>query len=313
MSAVSVPQFTRTTPLPNRTEWPTVAVAGCIAAGLVAVASFHHRLPVIVTLAILAVLGAWYGSLQHEVIHGHPTPSRLVNIGLAGAPLTLFVPFWVYRATHLGHHIDENLTDPLLDPESYYVGPDTWHQTNALHRRLLQARRTVLGRLLLGPVVTAYGVARYLWRDNSLIGRARMVRAIGGVVVVLLTVRAAGVPVWLYVVGFGYLGQSLSLIRSFAEHRAVPTGARAAIVTSNMFWQLLFLNNNFHLTHHRFPGVSWFCIPDLHKSLTSDADAAAGAGLYRGYGEIFQRYLVRPFCQPVNPLLASGSQSDRAA
>jgi fatty acid desaturase len=219
MSAVSVPQFTRTTPLPNRTEWPTVAVAGCIAAGLVAVASFHHRLPVIVTLAILAVLGAWYGSLQHEVIHGHPTPSRLVNIGLAGAPLTLFVPFWVYRATHLGHHIDENLTDPLLDPESYYVGPDTWHQTNALHRRLLQARRTVLGRLLLGPVVTAYGVARYLWRDNSLIGRARMVRAIGGVVVVLLTVRAAGVPVWLYVVGFGYLGQSLSPGRSYGRSR----------------------------------------------------------------------------------------------
>jgi fatty acid desaturase len=312
MSAVLVPQFPRTTPLPNRTEWPTVAVAGCIAAGLVAVVLFHERMPMALTVAVLSVLGAWYGSLQHEVIHGHPTRWHRVNLAFVVAPLGLVVPFWVYRESHLTHHIDENLTDPLLDPESYYVAPALWHEAGALHRSLLQVRRTLLGRLLLGPVVAAYGVARFMWRDNSVVGRLRFVRAVCGSALLLLVVRAAGVPVWMYVVGFGYFGQSLSQVRSFAEHRAVPTGERAAVVTSNWFWRLLFLNNNFHVTHHRFPGVSWFCIPDLHRTLTSDADAAAGAGLYRGYGEIFRRYLVRPFCQPVSPLLVASS-SDRAA
>jgi fatty acid desaturase len=313
MTAVSVPQFPRTTPLPNRVEWPTVAVAGCIAAGLVGVASVHRHLPVVVTLVALAILGAWYGSLQHEVIHGHPTPWRLVNLALAGTPLGLVVPFWVYRDTHLVHHIDENLTDPLLDPESFYISPNTWHEANTLHRWLLMARRTLLGRMVLGPIVTVYGVARYMWRDGSPVGRLRIVRAATGAALVLLAVRATGMPVWVYVVGFSYLGQSLSMVRSFAEHRAVPEGSRAAIVTSNLFWRVLFLNNNFHLSHHRFPAVSWFCIPDLHRTLNSDAEAAAGAGLYRGYGEIARRYLLRPFCQPVNPLLESAASSNGRA
>jgi fatty acid desaturase len=312
MSAVSVPQFPRTTPLPNRTEWPTVAVAGCIGAGLVGVVLFHRRVPVGITVAWLAILGAWYGSLQHEVIHGHPTRWRMVNLALASAPLALVVPFWVYRDTHLVHHIDENLTNPLLDPESYYIAPSTWQQANPLHRWLLRSRRTLLGRMVFGPIVTAFGVARYVCRDGSMRGRLRVVRAICGSVLVLAVVRASGIPVWMYVLGFGYLGQSLSLVRSFAEHRAVPTGERAAIVTSNVFWRVLFLNNNFHLTHHRYPAVSWFRIPALHRSLNSDLDAAAGAGLYRGYGEIARRYLVRPFCQPVNPLLVSEPQSERA-
>jgi fatty acid desaturase len=313
MSAVSVPQFPRTTPLPNRTEWPTVAVAGCIAAGLVTVALLHERVPMVLTVVALSVLGAWYSSLQHEVIHGHPTRWHWVNLALVVAPLGLVVPYWVYRDTHLSHHIDENLTDPLLDPESYYVAPALWHEANVVHRWLLQIRRTLLGRLVLGPIVAAYGVARYLLRDRSLPGRLRLVRAIAGSALVVLGVRAVGVPVWLWVVGFGYLGQSLALVRSFAEHRAVPTGARAAVVTSNVFWRVLFLNNNLHLTHHRFPAVAWFRIPDLHRTLTSDIDAAAGAGLYRGYGEILRRYLLRPFCQPVNPLLVTTSTSERAA
>jgi hypothetical protein len=29
--------------------------------------------------------------------------------------------------------------------------------------------------------------------------------------------------------------------------------------------------------------------------------AAAGAGLYDGYLDVFRRYLVRPFSQPVHP------------
>jgi fatty acid desaturase len=287
-----------------RVDWPTIAVAGAIAVGLASLARLRAHIPLPIMLADLAVLGAWYGSLQHEVIHGHPTRWKWVNLTLAAAPLGLIVPFWVYRETHLVHHIDENLTDPLLDPESYYVAPQTWTGTNGVHRWFLQARRTLLGRMLFGPVVAGYGVAKYMLRDRSALGCFRIARAIVGAAAVLFAVRATGLPIWQFVLGFGYLGQSLSLVRSFAEHRAVPIGVRAAVVQSNVFWRLLFLNNNFHLTHHRFPAVSWFRIPELHRSLDSEEAAAAGAGLYRGYGEIARRYFVRPFCQPVHPLRA---------
>jgi fatty acid desaturase len=284
-------------------EWPTLAVAGAIAIGFGGTIGSAHALPQPVVLALLAVLSAWYGSLQHEVIHGHPTPWRRLNHVLAVAPLGLIIPFWVYRQTHLVHHEDQNLTDPLLDPESYYVAPGTWERAGWVHRSLLKARRTLLGRIVLGPVVATYGVARYMARDRSLVGRLRIVRAILGIAVTLTAVQALGMPIWVYVLGAGYLGQSLSLVRSFAEHRAVPAGARAAVVHGGVFWRVLYLNNNYHLTHHRLPSIAWHALPAVHRASTSDADAAAGAGLYRGYGEIFRKYLVHPFCQPVSPLL----------
>ena len=33
----------------------------------------------------------------------------------------------------------------------------------------------------------------------------------------------------------------------------------------------------------------------------SDGRAAAGAGLYAGYGSVFVRHLLRPFDHPVHP------------
>ena len=61
-------------------------------------------------VVILGVLAAWYGSLQHEVIHGHPTPWGRVNVALAAAPLdarraVLHVPRPPPRAPpHAGAH-----------------------------------------------------------------------------------------------------------------------------------------------------------------------------------------------------------------
>ncbi len=112
--------------VPLSVEWPTLIVAGCIAAGLGAVVLVHDRLPLPITLVLLALLGAWYGSLQHEVVHGHPTPWPRLNVSLVGAPLGLVYPFWLYRADHIEHHATSELTDPDLDPESAYLHTTDW-------------------------------------------------------------------------------------------------------------------------------------------------------------------------------------------
>ena len=140
-------------------EWPTVAVASAIAAGLAATFALHERLPAVVEIVVLGVLAAWYGSLQHEVIHGHPTPWPRVNTALAIVPLDLVVPFRSYRTLHVAHHQTPDLTDPDDDPESWYVTAETWASAGRVQRWYISATRTLLGRLVLGPPVVA---ARWL-------------------------------------------------------------------------------------------------------------------------------------------------------
>jgi fatty acid desaturase len=279
----------------TRVEWPTLVVAVGIAAGFAAVLLGHESLPTPVVVGALALLGAWYNSLQHEVIHGHPTPWRGVNTALAAAPLGLVVPFAVYREIHLAHHRADPLTDPDLDPESFYVSAATWNGCGPVRRARLRAMQTLAGRMVLGPPLAALRWWRRTLSARGPAAVARITAHVGAVALILVGVQAAGLAVWVYVVGVAWGGGALSLLRSFAEHRRADVGTPSAVVRTGWFFSLLFLNNNLHHTHHARPGVPWYGLPEVHARLDGDRVAAAGAGLYRGYGEISRRYLFRPF------------------
>jgi fatty acid desaturase len=291
----------------TRVEWPTIGVGFAIAAGFAAVLTSHESLPTAVVIGALALLGAWYNSLQHEVIHGHPTPWAGVNMALATVPLGLVVPFAVYRETHLAHHRADPLTDPDLDPESFYISAATWERCGPLRRAGLRAMQTLAGRLVLGPPVAAVRWWGRIVADRSPIGVARVVTHVAAVALVLLAVRASGLPISIYVVGVAWCGGALSLLRSFVEHRRTETGTPSAVVRSGWFFSLLFLNNNLHHTHHVRPGVPWYGLPEAHAQLDGDRAAAEGAGLYHGYGEVGRRYLFRPFDELVLPPTASAT------
>ena len=51
----------------------------------------------------------------------------------------------------------------------------------------------------------------------------------------------------------------------------------------------------------------------MHARLDGDRVAAAGAGLYRGYGEIARRYLFRPFDELVAPPAGEATASNSAS
>lgn len=282
------------------TDWPTLAVAAAIAAGFAAVLAWHERVPLMATIVALAVLAGWYNSLQHEVIHGHPTPWRWVNTAIAIVPLGLVVRFADYRRSHLAHHRAPEITAPGRDPESFYVSAEAWARFGPGRRTTSIVLSTLAGRLVIGPFVFA---ARHWSHGFGPAGwAARIGRGVAhgaGVAVVIAIVIACGLPVWAYVVGVAWGGGALSLLRSFAEHRRVDAGSRSAVVRSGWFFSLLYLNNNLHHTHHAQPWVSWFRLPGAHVAIGGDQRAAEGAGLYRGYGEIFRRFLVVPFDRPV--------------
>ena len=52
-----------------------------------------------------------HGSLQHEFLHGHPPRYPWLNRLLVWAPLGLWMPYTIYRDSHVAHHLCERLTD----------------------------------------------------------------------------------------------------------------------------------------------------------------------------------------------------------
>ncbi len=265
----------------------------------------HRSLPWPASLAALALLGGFYMSLQHEALHGHPTNRRGVNTALAFAPLSFWLPYLGYRSSHMVHH-HTDLTDPEIDPESFYVNPVEWSSAGAVKRSYILVTRTMIGRLTIGSV---HSIVRYLWHEVRTLGSTPQAAKRWAAHVLAAAVLGwwlfviVGVPVWQYVLGFVVMGQSLTLLRSFVEHCAVPEGTRSAVVKAGPLMSLLYLNNNLHHSHHAEPSTPWYALPALHRALGSDEIAARGAGLYRrGYVEVARRNFLRPFCQPDHPL-----------
>ena len=289
----------------SRLEWKTLALFICFYAAWLAVVLAHRSLPWFASVCALALLGGFYMSLQHEALHGHPTSSRRVNTALAVAPLSFWLPYLAYRSSHMVHH-HTDLTDPEIDPESFYLRPVDWASAGTIRRTYILVSRTMIGRLTIGSV---HSIIRYLahearaLRTDRHVARRWVAHLIAAAALGWLLFGVVGVPVWEYALGFVVMGQSLTLLRSFVEHCAVPEGTRSAVVKAGPLMSLLYLNNNLHHTHHAEPSMPWYALPALHRQLGGDDVAAQGAGLYRcGYLEVARRNFLRPFCQPDHPL-----------
>ena len=144
-------------------------------------------------LAALALLGGFYMSLQHEALHGHPTPWRGVNTALAFAPLSFWLPYLGYRSSHMVHH-HTDLTDPEIDPESFYLRPDDWASAGVVERTYILVTRTMVGRLTIGAV---HSIGRYLWHELPVVRADRQRRpAVGQHICRLLCCSAGGCSRW---------------------------------------------------------------------------------------------------------------------
>jgi fatty acid desaturase len=287
-------------------EWPTVCLCGIVYLSWMALTVFHEGMSIWVLFVLGGLVSAWHASFQHEATHGHPTRNSTLNTFLVGAPLLLWLPFALFRREHLRHHANDALTDPLDDPESFYILEDDWRMMNPIRQGLLTFNNTLAGRMLIGPLLAVGAVA---WRQAWLVRRGdRQARRdwllhLSGLVLVLgWLVVVAEMPVWLYALCFSYPGTALLLLRSFIEHRPHPRQAeRTVIVEAGPLLSLLFLNNNLHAVHHSQPGLPWYRLPEAYR--TERARVLAGNGGYRfaSYGEIASQFLFRAKDHPVHP------------
>lgn len=285
----------RRTPL----EWPTLAVAIVIYTVFALLTWFYHSLPWWILLPVGTYIVAWHGSLQHEAVHGHPTPWRWVNELLVFPSLWLWMPYGHYRDTHLRHHRNEHLTDPVQDPESFYLSKERWDATGPLARHLLAFHNTLSGRLLIGPAVVVWQLCVTSLRD-LMHGRGSCRRVAGGhmlscALVLTWVVYVCDIPLLAYIALFAYPGTSLTLLRSFAEHRARRNpDERTVVVEAEPVLALLYLNNNLHSVHHGDPRMPWYELPRRWRSERGEILRDNGNYSFDGYRELFRKYL---FCQ----------------
>ncbi len=258
---------------------------------------FHASLPWWLILAVGAYAAALHSSLQHEILHGHPTHNRLLNEAMVFVTPTMWLPYHRYRDTHLTHHNNDNLTDPHLDPESYYLLPDDWAQMPGLKRAAYAMNQTLAGRMILGPAIS---IVRFWWtelrdcmRGDIYKFKAWAIFAVSCACAIAF-VMWCGMPLLKYILLVAYPGVSLALIRSYCEHQAAENvDHRTIIVEASPFWSLLFLNNNLHVAHHEKPALAWYKLPQFYREERQALIHRNNGYLMRGYTEIFRRYFLK--------------------
>jgi fatty acid desaturase len=77
------------------------------------------------------------------------------------------------------------------------------------------------------------------------------------------------------------------------------------VVEASWLFAFLFLNNNLHALHHERPAMAWFLLPAAYRAERTGILKRNGFLLYKGYRQIFARYLVRPIDQPIHPIYRS--------
>ena len=299
-----------------RLEWPTIVLLAATylvwATGTL-IWSHSGVLSGLVSVLLVAVAVAQFSSLQHEVLHGHPFANQAVNEALVFPGLVLTIPYQRFKDTHLQHHYDPALTDPYDDPESNYFDPAVWERLPRPTQMLLRANNTLIGRMVLGPVLGNWAFAVKDWAairaGDRGVRRAWGLHLAGVALVLVWLWGVADMPLWAYVVAV-YLGQSLLKIRTYLEHRAHTTfRARTAVVEDRGPLALLFLNNNFHVVHHMHPSVPWYRLPALYAARRAHYLRRNDGYVYASYAQVFRHYLTRakdPVPHPVWPVRKDG-------
>lgn len=290
----------------RRIEAPTWILVVTIYSCWLALTFCWQTVPFWLGVPAAAWLCAWHASLQHELIHGHPTRSERLNAALGWPPLNLWLPYRLYREQHLRHHRDAHLTDPFEDPESTYMSAAAWSRAGTAGRWLHGACNTLAGRVLLGPprAVASFWLAQV---PEMRRGRRWLIwgRHAGGVGLVLGWVcGVCGISFLTYVACFVYPGMALIMVRSLAEHRAaVLPEDRTAVVERAGVLGPLFLYNNLHVLHHECPAIPWFELPAAWARARTRLLATRRGPVFRGYWEVAALYAWRPHHPGPHPFL----------
>ncbi|WP_212801161.1 fatty acid desaturase [Pseudomonas sp. St290] len=290
----------------SQTEWPTWLLLVGFYLAWAFVVFYGDALGEVFTIVLLIPLVVLWMSIQHELIHGHPTRWPAINKALGYLPFAVWYPYDIYRDTHLAHHKDEVLTVPGQDPESRYVTSAFWLRSPGYTRVLLWVNKTLGGRLIIGAPLAVISLVGAEIKGLFHTGRShwRMwATHLSSVAVLLgLVEQYSAISAIQYIFFVSLPALSIAMIRSFYEHRpsALPEH-RTVINESSGLLSWLFLNLNLHLVHHDLPGLPWFYLPQVYRARREQWIARNNGYVIHGYFQLLHRHLLSPVDCPRHP------------
>lgn len=292
-------------------EIPTLwLLIGCYFAFLI-LTYFAGEIGAVATTLLLVPVLVLHSSLQHEFLHGHPTNNQTINDLLVSPALGMFVPYLRFKNTHLAHHYDPALTDPYDDPESNYLDPKVWNALPTWRKTIFRFNNTLIGRMLVGPMVGLMqfyaGDMRQLEKGHRAIGYAYLHHAVGVAAVLFWLVYTGGLSIPAYLLAC-YAALSVLKIRTFLEHKAHErTAARTVLIEDRGPLAFLFLNNNYHAVHHACPKIAWHRLPHVFNARRDEFLRRNGGYWYQSYWSVFRKYLFTCKDPVAHPLMETST------
>ena len=287
-------------------EWQTWLLIAVIYASWIGLVVYFDQIPIWLSTPLLIVVSAWYMSLQHELLHGHPTKKRWLNQLFGILPLAVWYPYIIYRDSHIQHHIDEDLTKPDIDTESNYLAPQQFTRLNPIHQFFRLALRTSLGRFTLGPAWAIFNLIKTTlqqFNNGNFNYLFTWIVHLCLLAITLLALQKYGhIPAWYYAGVVAYFTLGLAMLRSFYEHRpAVRAQDRIVMNEAGLFWRLLYLNNNFHSIHHAYPSLPWYAISRVYFQNKSNWLQVNNGFYLNGYVLFLFKHFIKPVDHPEHP------------
>lgn len=269
---------------PEHRRIPDALNAGIVAAQLAGIfacfvtAALTTSTGALVAIAVgFALLMVSVYSVIHEAEHGILFSNPRLNAS-AGVLMAAFFPgpFHLLRQGHIGHHLRNRSDDEAFD--LWFEGESPawkWIQwigilTGAFYVMVVLGNVVVLFLpFLLNRKWFAFDRPSAAFMDalNPKYARLVALEAAGVIALHVAIVWLLGVPVWRYVAlygAFGCLWSALQYVHHYGTERHVSRGARNLWIG----WPIdkLWLDHNWHRTHHEHPTVSWVHLREIGEA-----------------------------------------------
>lgn len=211
-------------------------------------------------------------SIIHEAEHAMLFSNRRWN-DFAGAAMALLfpAPFHLIRQGHLGHHLRNRSDDEAFD--FYFEGDHKVWKILVWYGILTGLYWVVVVLSNVVFLLLPFRSDKKYWHVDqastafmeSLNPSYRLMIRIECAAAILLHVAlvwSLRIPIWNYLAmyaGFGFMWSAMQYVHHYGTERHVTRGARNLWIWGPL--DLLWLNHNWHLTHHQNPSVPWPYLP----------------------------------------------------
>ena len=265
--------------------------------GVIAVATWiDHPLGWVAAFVLMGRAFALYAILAHEAAHRLLFSNRRANdlVGRWLLAYPAFVPFDLYRRSHMAHHRDE--MGPNEPDLNLYLGyPVT---TASLRRKLWRDARGTSGWKNLKGLLSAF---------RSPGSRPIAVRILAAQVVVACVLTVGTGRWWAYpalwLLPWMTVWRVINRLRAIAEHGGMTRSPDRRMTTHVIrqswlarFWMVPF-NTGWHLAHHVDMGVPFRNLPRLHAELV-DSGWVTENLTYSTYRSLWSSLSSRPVAEP---------------